>query len=91
MTYWPGTKIHKSTGNGFTVPASSAFGRDKGELAKATLARRGAHYGSDNGAAEHGHTVMQGLSKRATKKLKAGAASIVLVPKTPAMSKKARV
>ena len=78
-TTWPdGTP--RSTGNAFTARPASLFAGDKAEMAKATLHRKGAHYGSTNGAVGHGHEVMPTLSKKAQKLLKAAPFSQPIAP-----------
>mgnify|MGYP006392675487 FL=1 len=78
-TTWPdGTP--RSTGNAFTARPASLFAGDKAEMAKATIHRKGAHYGSTNGAVGHGHEVMPTLSAKAQKLLKATPFSEPIAP-----------
>ena len=82
MNFWPGTNTPKSSGNAFTARPPSLFADDKSEKAKATLARKDAHYGQSTGAVAHGHTVMPGLSAKAQKRLKAVPYSQPIAPRT---------
>ena len=84
--FWPDGTV-KSAGNAFTARPPSVFADDKGEKAKATLARKDAHYGQSTGAVAHGHTVMPGLSAKAQKRLKAVPYSQPIAPSTTGMPK----
>lgn len=86
---WPdGTP--KSLNNAFTQRPASVFAADKAEQAKATLARKGAHYGQATGAVGHGAAVMPTLSKKAQKLLKATPFSQPIAPSTSGLSKTPR-
>ncbi len=78
--FWPGTKTPKSLNNAFTQRPASVFAADKAEQAKATLARKGSHYGQATGAVGHGAAVMPTLSKKAQKLLKATPFSEPIAP-----------
>jgi hypothetical protein len=80
MTYWPGTNTPKSLNNAFTQRPASVFAADKAEQAKATLARKGSHYGQATGAVGHGAAVMPTLSKKAQMLLKATPFSEPIAP-----------
>jgi hypothetical protein len=66
--------------NVFTEKRLSPFAGDKAEQAKATLARKGSHYGQGTGAVGHGAAVMPTLSKKAQKLLKATPFSEPIAP-----------
>lgn len=77
----------KSLNNAFTQRPASVFAADKAEQAKATLARKGSHYGQATGAVGHGAAVMPTLSKRAQTRLKATPFSAPISPCTTAYKK----
>lgn len=83
---WPdGTP--KSLNNAFTQRPASVFAADKAEQAKATLARKGSHYGQATGAVGHGAAVMPTLSKKAQTILKATPFSEPIAPSKSFMPK----
>lgn len=66
-----GEKTVLRTVGAFEIPGQSLFSDDKAEAAKATLARNQSIYGQATGAVGHGSAVIDGLSDRAQKQLKA--------------------
>lgn len=69
----------------FSIP-ETVFSADKVEQAKATLARKGSHYGQATGAVGHGAAVMPTLSAKAQKLLKATPFSQPIAPSTSGLS-----
>ena len=91
---WPdGTK--RSTGNGFDLIARREAGRSifatPAEQVKAAAYERGVAAGQvsraqkDGPAPDRGHAVMPNLSERATRQLKAGAATITISKQADAL------
>lgn len=66
-----GEKTVLRTVGAFEIPGQSLFADDKAEAAKATLHRNQSIYGQATGAKVHGAAVIEGLSDRAQKQLKA--------------------
>lgn len=83
---WPDGTL-KSTNNAFTQRPAAVFATERSEQAKATLARKGSHYGQATGAVGHGAAVMPTLSKKAQMLLKATPFSQPIAPSTSGMSK----
>lgn len=81
-----GEKTVLRTVGAFEIPGQSLFADDKAEAAKATLHRNQSIYGQATGAKVHGAAVIEGLSDRAQKQLKAVPFSQPITPR----SKKAR-
>ena len=81
--FWPGTRIVKSTNNGFTLPARTSFA-SPAEQCKATKHAKqleNSHETQKERGTGFGHATLKGLSKRGTELLKNAPRSITIAPR----------
>lgn len=91
-TYWPGTKIVKSTDNGFTRPAGPSCMHTPFEETRArkqSQAEENSHAAQKARKKGFGHATLGGLSKRGTELLNKAPHSISIAPR--ASSQGARI
>ena len=81
--FWPGTKIVKSTNNGFTRPAGPSCMASAAEETRALKLAHEANTHEKQKAAKKGfgHATLGGLSKRAQAQLKKAPSSITIAPR----------